>query len=163
MVGGYALRYALEHLAVKGVIGVGRRNRHLASQVRRGIASRLHGLLRTREGPFGSGGSSVLPGRLYRGCAGRGASQDHRELDDRVRASPSREQPWRHLPILEREWRGPDRTKSDALRSLQRKGRESTTRGGIPQRLYLPSRVHLSSGAAEGAEFQLPHLARDLL
>jgi hypothetical protein len=26
MVGGCALRYALEHLAVKGVIGVGRRN-----------------------------------------------------------------------------------------------------------------------------------------
>lgn len=32
----------------------------------------------------------------------------------------------------------------------------------IPSRLYISARVYLSSGAAQGAEFQLPAVASDL-
>jgi hypothetical protein len=57
--------------------------------------------------------------------------------------------------ILEREWRGLDRTKSNSLRTLQRRGRERTPRGWVPPHLHLPTRVHLPRGASEGTEFQL--------
>jgi len=36
------------------------------------------------------------------------------------------------------------------------------TRGRVPLCLHLPARVHLSRRGAEGTEFQLPPVARDL-
>jgi hypothetical protein len=91
MVGGYALRYALENAAVGSVTAIVRRKLgNLASQAARGSASGLRGLLRTFGGALGSGRSGLLLGRVHRGGNGRGASHDNRGLHDRVRASSLR-------------------------------------------------------------------------
>jgi hypothetical protein len=71
MVGGYALRYALDHPAVGPVTAIGRRKvRHLAPQAESGSASRLRGLrctcgyaLRSRCGGLPPGRLGVLPSR----------------------------------------------------------------------------------------------------
>jgi hypothetical protein len=110
--------------------------RHLAPQAERGSASRLRGLLRTRGDALGSGRSGLLPGHVYGSGVGRGAPHHNRGLHDRVRASSPREQPRRGVLILERERRGPDGTKSDSLRTLQGRGRERATRGGV-SRVYI--------------------------
>ena len=103
MVGGYALRYALEHAAV-GAVTADRAQeaRHLAPKAERGFASRLRRLLRTRGAALGSGRSGLLPGRIYRRGDGRGTPQDHRGLYDRVRASSPPQQPRRGILILKR-------------------------------------------------------------
>jgi hypothetical protein len=39
--------------------------------------------------------------------------------------------------------RTPDRTKPDGIRTLQGRGREGATRGGVPEAVHIPSRVYL--------------------
>src|SRR3984893_1137365 len=136
--------------------------RHCAPEAGGGRTSRLRGWLRTRRATLGSGRSGLLHRRLYRGSAGRSASQDNRGLHDRVRASSARQQPRRGVLILERGWRGPDGTKSDRLGGIQGRGRAGATGGGVPLCVHLPTRVHLPGRAAEGAEFWLPPVARNL-
>src|SRR5580658_5520437 len=123
--------------------------RHVAPEAEGGPTSRLRGLLRTRRATLGSGCSGLLPRCLYRSGTGRNAPQDNRGLHDRVRASSPQQQPRPGVLIPEREWRGPNRAKSDGLRSLQRRGREGATRGWVPRRVHLPTRVHLPRGAPE--------------
>src|SRR6202043_994421 len=105
------------------------------TQVERGCAPRLRGLLCTRGGALRSERSSLLPGCIYRSGVGRGTPDDNRGLPDRVRASSPRQQPRRGILIFEWEWRGPDRTEPVAFRTLQGRGREGATRGGVPPRL----------------------------
>ena len=87
--------------------------------------------------------------------------EDGSRLPGRVRAGSPGRQSRRGVLIREREWRGPDGTKSDAFRTLQRRGRESTTPSRVAARLPRQARVHLPRGAAEGTELQLPPAAGD--
>ncbi len=160
MVGGYALRYMLDHPAVGHVTSVGRTPLGISHPG--GSSSRLRGLLGTRGDPVGSARSALLPGHLHRGGAGRRASHDNRGLHDRVRGGSPPQQPRRDVRIFERERRRPDGSKSDVLRTLQGRGRERTTRGGLLPSLPLPARVHLPGRAAEGTEFRLSPVACDL-
>jgi hypothetical protein len=153
MVGGYALRYALEKPTVGRVTAIGRKKVGISHPKLKEV---LH-----RDFADCSALAETLSG-VYRGGLGRGTPHNNRGLHDRVRASSPRQQPRRGLLILERERRGPDGTKSGALRTLQGRGREGVTRGGVPTRIHLPARVHLPRGAAERTEFQLPPVARDL-
>jgi hypothetical protein len=163
MVGGYALRYALENPAVGSVTSIGRKKLGISHpQAERGRASKLRRLFPTCRCTLGPGRNGVLPGHIYGNGAGCGAPHHNGGLHDRVRASSPQQQPRRGILILERERRRPDRTKPACLRALQGRGREGTSRGGFSPRLPLPARVHLSHRAAEGAEFQLPAYARDL-
>lgn len=75
MVGGYALRYALDNSAVRSVTSIwAREARHLALRASRGSASRLRRLLRPCGYTLGSR-CSGMPGHVYRVGVGRGAPQ----------------------------------------------------------------------------------------
>ena len=92
MVGGYALRYALDDSAV-GMrdFDWAQEARHLAPQAERGSASRLRGLLRTCGTRSRVRDAAVFCLGTYTGSvSGCGASHDNRGLHDRVRASSPR-------------------------------------------------------------------------
>ena len=163
MVGGYALRYALDHPAVGRVTAISRRKLGISHpKLDEVAASGLRGLLCTRGGAFTSGRGDLLPRYLYRVGIGRGTPQDNRGLHNRVRARSPRQQSWRGVLIPERKRRGPDRPKPNALCALQGRGRECTTRGRLPPCLHISTGVYLPRGAAQGTEPQLPASARNL-
>ena len=118
MVGGYALRYALEDSAVGSVTSIGRKkigisHPKLSEVQHRDFAdcSALAGTLLGQDGVVFCLGT-------YTGFGlGRGTPHDNCRLHNRVRASAPPQQPRRGVLIFEREWRGPDGTKSDALRT----------------------------------------------
>ncbi len=110
MVGGYALRYALDHPGVGRVTAIGRRKLSLS-----------HPKLTQVQHPdfaVGPGRRDLLPRHLYGGGIGCGTPQDHCRLHRRVRARSPRQQSWRDVLVPEREWRGPNRTEPDTVRTL---------------------------------------------
>ena len=94
MVGGYALRYALDHPVVERVTAIGRRKLGISHPKLMGVLHRdfadcsalAAGTLRSERG-------RLLPGRVYRRGAGRRAPQDNRGLHHRVCARSPRQQP----------------------------------------------------------------------
>jgi hypothetical protein len=98
-----------------------------------------------------------IPGRI-----GHRAPHDNSGRHDRIRTSSPWQQPRRSVRLLKRQWRGPDGTKSDVVRTLQGRRRERAAREGLCERFHFPARVHLPSGAAAGAEFRLPPITRNL-
>ena len=163
MVGGYALRCALENSAVGTVTSIGRKkigisHPKLTEVLHRDFAD-CSALAETLLGQ----NSAVFCLGTYTGSVSdadlRRITADYTIEFARVLHGSS---PERGVLILERKWRGPNGTKPDALRALQGRGREGATRGGIPSRLPLPARIHLPRGAAAGTEFQLPTAAGDL-
>ena len=120
MVGGYALRYALEDPAVASVTAIGRRNLRISHPKLKEV---LHGdfadCSALAETLLGSECSGVLPGHVYRSCIGCGAPRHNGGLHDRVCASSPPQQPRRGVLIVERERRRPYGTKSACLRALQ--------------------------------------------
>jgi hypothetical protein len=106
MVGGYALRYALDHPSVGVVTVIGRRKLDISHPKLKEVPHRdFTDLLGPRKAAVRSGRGDFLPGRLYGRGVRRGVPQDHRRLYDRVRARSARQQPRRGLLIPERERR----------------------------------------------------------
>jgi short subunit dehydrogenase-like uncharacterized protein len=70
MVGGYALRYALEHPAVERVTAIGRRTLGI-SHAKLNTAPKLWRLFRPGGVALASGCSDLLPRRVYRLSVGR--------------------------------------------------------------------------------------------
>jgi hypothetical protein len=163
MVGGYALRYALEHPAAGRVTIIGRKRVGISHPKLKEVlhqdfadCSALAQVLTDQQAAI------FLPGCVYRGGTGHRAPHDNSGLHDRIRAGSPWQQPGRSVRLLGRGWRGPDGTKSDVLRTLQGRGRERAAREGLCQRLCLPTGVHLPGDAAAGTEFRLSPVARDL-
>jgi hypothetical protein len=149
MVGGYALRYALDHPGVGRVTAIGRRKLSLSHPKLTQVQHLDFADCSALGDAFGPGRRDLLPRYLYRGGIGCGTPQDHRGLHHRVRARSPRQQSWRDVLVPEREWCGPDGTKPDGVRTLQGRGRERATRNGLSPRLHLPARLHLPRGAAQ--------------
>ena len=159
MVGSYVLRYALNHPAVGKVTAIGRKQLGFSHAKLKEV---LH-----RDFADCSALAEVLTGqdaavRVYRCGAGRGAPHDHGRLHQRVRANSPTEQSRRGVLLLEREWRGPEWSKSDPLRALQGGGRERTPGCRFSSRLYFSACLYLPGGAPEGTKLELPPIARDL-
>jgi hypothetical protein len=162
MVGGYALRYALAHPAVGRVTTIGRRkvgisHPKLNEVIHQDFAncSALAQVLSDQQAAIFC--LVRIPGRI-----GHRAPHDNSGRHDRIRTSSPWQQPRRSVRLLKRQWRGPDGTKSDVVRTLQGRRRERAAREGLCERFHFPARVHLPSGAAAGAEFRLPPITRNL-
>ena len=162
MVGGCALRYALEHSNVERVTSVGRRklsisHPKLTEVLRPDFAdcSALAGALRGQD-------AAIFCLSVYTGAV-TDAELRTITVDYTVEFAQvsSREQPRCGILILEREWRRPNGPESDGLRSLQGDA-ENALSNWVSSRLHLPVRVHLPRRGAQGAEFQLPRVACDL-
>src|SRR5436189_1530796 len=75
MIGGYALRCALDHSEVGTATAIGRKPTGLSHQkIERGAPSGLHGLLRTRRAALWPRRCGLLSGRLHRRGGRRGTS-----------------------------------------------------------------------------------------
>src|SRR5580658_6278036 len=153
MVGGYALRYALEHPAVARVTSIGRKKLGISHPKLDEVLHRDFADCSALSEPLSGQDAAVYCIGAYTGGAGRSASRGNRGLHGRVHPSSPRQEPRRGVLILERKWRGPDGTKSDSLCTLQGSGGEGAAGRRVPLRLHLPPRVHLPRGAAEGTEF----------
>jgi len=159
MVGGYALRYALEHPAVGRVTTIGRKmvgisHPKLKEVLHQDFAdcSALAQVLTDQQ-------AAIFCLGAYTGAVPdtelRTITVDYTIEFARVLHGSS---PDAVFAFLSGKWRGPDGTKSDVLRTLQGRGRERAAREGICQRLCLPTRVHLPGDAAAGTEFRLSPL-----
>jgi len=126
--------------------------RHLANQAERGFAFRVRGRLRTRGYARGSGRRGLLPGRIY------GAVSDA-ELRTITVNYPVE---FARVLILEWERRRTDGRKSDSFRTLEGRGRERATPGGIPSRFTSSGPRTSTPWSRGGTEFQLPPAAHDV-
>jgi uncharacterized protein YbjT (DUF2867 family) len=123
MVGGYAVRYALDNPAVGRVTVISRRklgisHPKLDEVVHQDFAecSALADTLRGQDAAIFCLGTS------YRVRIGRAAPHNNRGLHDRVRAGSSWQQSRSGILIPERKRRGPDRPEPNGLRALQGRG-----------------------------------------
>src|ERR1700719_4019474 len=122
MVGGYALRYALEHPAVSRVTAIGRRTLGVSHPKLHEVVHRDFADCSALAEPLSGQHAAVYCIGAYTGAV----------PDAVLREIPARQQPRRGVLILEREWRGPDGTKSRGLCTLQGRGRDGATGGGDP-------------------------------
>jgi hypothetical protein len=162
MVGGYALRYALEHAAVGTVTAIGRRRLGISHAKLREVLHQDFADCSALAAPLSGQDAAIFCLGTYTGAVSDAELRKTTVDYDRVRASSPPQQSRRGILILKRGWRRPDGTKSHSLRAIQGTGRKCADRGRFPQRLHLPTGVHLPRGATEGTEFQLPAYARDL-
>ena len=138
MVGGYALRYALDHSAVGRATTIGRRKVGISHPKLKEVLHQDFADCSTLAEVRSDQDAAIF-------CLSAGAVSDteHRTITVGV-------------GLLERQWRGPDGTKSDVLRTLQGRRRERTAREGFCRRLHLPTGVHLPGDAAARVKFRLP-------
>jgi hypothetical protein len=163
MVGGCALRYALEHPAVKSATAIVRRKLDISHPklnevVHQDFAdcSALAEALSAQDGAvfcLGAYTGAVSDAEL------RTITVDYPIEFARVLHASS---PGAAFSFLSGSGADPTGRSRMPFACYKGEGRDGTTRGGVPTPLHLPARVHLPCGAAEGTEFQLPLLARDL-
>jgi hypothetical protein len=93
MVGGYALRYALDHSAVGRVTAIGRRSLGISHSKLREVLHNDFGDCSALAEPLSEQDAAIfLPWYIYRGGIGRGPPQNNRGLHGRVRACSPRQQ-----------------------------------------------------------------------
>jgi uncharacterized protein YbjT (DUF2867 family) len=85
MVGGYALRYALEHSAVGRATTIGRRKVGISHPRLTEVLHQDFADCSARGGAIRSARNDLLPGCVYRGGIGHRAPHDNSGLHDRVR------------------------------------------------------------------------------
>ena len=106
MVGGYAVRHALDRPAIRSVTAIVRRKLGISDpKLKEVLHQNFAECSALAESLSGQDAGRFLPRRVYRCRAGHRAPHDNRGLHDRVRPSSPREQPRRGVLILEREWR----------------------------------------------------------
>ena len=119
MVGGYALRYALEYPAVASVTAIGRRKLGISHPKLKEVLHRDFADCSALAEPLSGQDAAVYCIGAYTGAVPdavlRKITVDYTIEFARVLRA---QQPRRGVLILEREWRGPDGTKSDGLRTL---------------------------------------------
>lgn len=163
MVGGYVLRYALNHPAVGNVTAIGRKRLGFSHAKLKEILHRDFADCSALAESLTDQDAAVFCLGAYTGAgAGRGSPHDHGRLHHRVRANSPSEQSRGGVLLLEREWRRPEWSKSDPLRALQGRGRERTPGCRFSSRLYLPACLYLPGRSPEGTKLELPPFASDL-
>ena len=163
MVGGYALRYALDHPAVGRVTAIGRRklgisHPKLGEVLHRDFAD-CSALAETLSGQdaaifcLGTYTGSVSDAEL------RKVTVDYTVEFARVLHGSSPDAAFSFL-----SGNGADQTGRSRMAFARYKGEaeKALIEGGFPHVYHLPACLHLSRGAAERTESQLPHLARHL-
>jgi len=160
MLGGYALRYALEHPTVGQVTAIGRRKIGISHPKLNEVlhsdftdcSALAEALSRQDAAVFCLGTyTGVVPDAELRTI-----TVDYTIEFARVLHGSSPEATFAFL-----SGSGADPTGRSRM-AYARYKREGAARGGIPRCLPLPARLHLSGGAAERTEFKLPAIARDL-
>ena len=163
MVGGYALRYALDHPAVGQVTSIGRRKLGLSHPKLNQVlhpdfadCSALAGALSGQDAVIfclGTYTGSVPDAEL------RKITVDYTVEFARVLHGSSPNAAFSFL-----SGNGADPTGRSRMAFARYKGEAEKTllADGFPARLSLPARLHLPRGAAQGTEFQLPAVASDL-
>jgi hypothetical protein len=163
MVGGYALRYALDHRAIGPVTAIGRRKIGIAHPKLKEVLHQDFVDCSALADALSGQDAAVFCLGAYTGAVPdmelRKVTVDY---TSRVRAGSPYRQPCCGLFLFERQPRGPDWTKPAGFRALQGRGRERVACGGVFPRLHLPACLYLSGGAAQRTEFRLPPIARNL-
>jgi uncharacterized protein YbjT (DUF2867 family) len=93
MVGGYALRYALDHPAVERVTAIGRRKLGISHSKLNEVVHRDFADCSALTEALSGQNAAIFCRYVYRFRIGRGTPQDHRRLLRRVRARSTRQQP----------------------------------------------------------------------
>jgi uncharacterized protein YbjT (DUF2867 family) len=119
MVGGYALRYALDHDAVARVTAIGSRKLDVSHPKLDEVLHRDFADCSALAQALSGQDAAVFCLGTYTGAVSDAELRKvHGRLHGRVRARSPRQQPRRGFLVLEREWCGPYRTKSDGIRPL---------------------------------------------
>jgi uncharacterized protein YbjT (DUF2867 family) len=119
MVGGYALRYALDHPTVGHVTAIGRKRLGTSHPKLEEVLHRDFADCSALAQPLSCQDAAVFCLGTYTGSVSDAElRQVTVDYTNRVRARSPQQQPRRGFLVLERKWRGPDRTKSDGLRTL---------------------------------------------
>ena len=88
MVGGCALRYALDNSAVECVTSIGRKRLGISHpKLKEVLHQNFADCSALADDAFGPGRGGLLPGDVHRFSVRRGTSRHNRRLHDRVRAS----------------------------------------------------------------------------
>ena len=160
MVGGYALRYALDHPAVGRVTSIGRKKLGLSH----------HNLVETLHKDFAdcSPLAEALSGQdaaIFCMGAYTGAVPDaeFRTITVNYPIEFARvlrgNSPNVAFSFLSGSGADPTGRSRMAFRTIQGRGRESAARGRVPLRLHISAGVYLPYGTAQGTKFQLPTVA----
>ncbi len=107
MVGGYALRYMLEHKSVERVTAIGRRELGIShAKLKEVLHGDFENFSALAEALSGQNAAIFCLGAYTGAGVGRGTPQDNGRLHSRVCASSTGRKPRRGVLILERKWRG---------------------------------------------------------
>ena len=163
MVGGYALRYALEHPAVSRVTAIGRRKLGISHPKLDEVIHRDFADCSALAESLSGQDAAVYCMGAYTGAVAdavlRKITVDYTVEFARVLHGSS---PGAVFSFLSGSGADPTGRSRMAFARYKGEAEKRAARGGIPLRLHLPARVHLPRGAAEGTQFQLPPVARDL-
>jgi uncharacterized protein YbjT (DUF2867 family) len=162
MVGGYALRYALEHPAVGRATSIGRRKLGISHPKLKEVLHRDFADCSALAEPLSGQDAAVFCLGAYTGAVTdaklRTITVNYTVEFARVLRNSSPDAAFSFL-----SGSGADPTERSRMPFARYKGEaEKALLAGVPPRLPLPARVHLPGGAAEGTESQLPPVARDL-
>ena len=163
MVGGYALRYALEHPAVGSVTSIGRRKLGISNPKLDEVLHRDFADCSALAGALSGQDAAVFCLGTYTGSVPdtelRKITVDYTVEFARVLRGSSPNAAFSFL-----SGNGADPTGRSRMAFARYKGEAEKTllAAWISPRLHIPARVYLPRGAAQGTEFQLPLVARDL-
>jgi uncharacterized protein YbjT (DUF2867 family) len=161
MVGGYALRYALDNPAVGIVTAIGRRKLGFSHHKLREILHQDFADCSALGGALSDQDAAAFCLGTYTGAVPdvelRKVTVDYTVAFAQALCAAS---PAAALSFLSGS--GADATKPAGFRAVQGRGRERSTRSGSPSGLHFPAGLHLSCGAAKRAKFRLQPVAHDL-
>jgi hypothetical protein len=160
MVGGYALRYALDHPAVERVTAISRRKLGISHPKLDEVLHRDFADCSALSQALSGQDAAIFCLGTYTGSVSdaelRKVTVDYTIEFARVLHGSSPD-----VSFL--SGKGADPTGQSRMAFARYKGgREGTTRGGVPEAVRISTGVYLPRGASQGAEFQLPAVASDL-
>ena len=163
MVGGEALRCALDHPAVGDATAIGRKPTGLAHPKLKEVLHQDFADCSALAGALTDKDAAVFCLGAYTGAVPdaelRRVTVDYAVEFARVLRASS---PNTTFAFLSGGGADTDRAQPDRLRTLQGRGRERTVRGRISPFVHLPPRVHLPCAASPRTQFWLSPAARDL-
>jgi uncharacterized protein YbjT (DUF2867 family) len=163
MVGGYAVRYALDNPAVGVVTVIGRKRLGLNHPKLKEVLHQDFTDCSALAEPLTGQDAAIFCLGVYTGAVPdpefRKITVNYTIEFARVLRASSPAAAFSFLSGMGADQTG--RSRVPFARDIRR-GREGAVGSGGPSSLHIPPRLHLSRGAAEGTEFQLPASACDL-
>jgi hypothetical protein len=161
MVGGYALRYALNDPAIGLVTAIGRRSLGIPHPKLKEVLNQDFADCSALTNALTGQDAAVFCLGAYTGAVSdaalRKVTVDYTIEFARVLRAASPAAAFSFLSGSGPDWKKPDR-----FRTLQGRGRERIARGGFSSRDHLPSRLHLSRGAPQRTKLRLSLVAHNL-